>query len=130
MSEEVCDSSENVIRAIHKNSFDQNILNSGAFETDTPLSVSRLSILPLENISEITKRDLGDKYVALAELNVGGIIDAGKELKVELKVVPNPVNTPGKENPSHAEVIGRITGGISKRLKKNVLIFMILIVTS
>ena len=118
MSEDCCDHSEDIIRAIHTNFWNENILSTGVYKSDQPISVNRLKILNLEQIAGIIKRDLGNDYVCMAKINVGDVVNSGAELNSKLSVIPKSVNEVGKENPAHAEIIGKITDGIAKRLRK------------
>lgn len=119
-----CPPTEDIVRAITTADWDakRGRLQSSFFE-GTGVSVSRLAVLPLTTLVEIFRRDLHKPphiLRATAEINIGVLQQVGRNFvnPTELSVEEVPL----ENNPAHAEVVERITRGLSKALNRVVII--------
>lgn len=119
MNHSECLREENIVRAITSADWDakNNRYSSDLFKGERK-SVSRLSILALEELFRIFHRQLDklpDKIVVKAgEINVGHLQNIGRNHSspVVLTVVPDPI----PDNPAHAEIPQKISRGLALKI--------------
>ncbi len=92
-------------------------MSSSLFKGEN-ISVSRLAVLPLDQLFEIFNRELVKpperSVVGAGEINVGRLQQIGREFTHPLELTVEHDPQPG--NPAHAEIPQRISKGLSKRI--------------
>lgn len=110
---------EAIVRAICSDKFDGERVSPSAFVGDN-VSVSRLAILPIEDLWQILAEEAASPperiLMRLGKTTVGDVITVGveSEPRCELNVHADPTET----NPAHAEIRPKLTRGQANRLLK------------
>lgn len=114
MSRPLCSDQENILRAINLAQWDPNHNrgNSSLFR-GANISVSRLAILPLDEILQIFKTELICPVLFAGEINVGALKDIGKSNSTKITVEEDPI----PNNLAHAEIPENLT---SKKLARDI----------
>ena len=114
-----CSREEDIVRAICDSHFDKKNNRFSSYLFRGPdISVSRLLILPLDNIFKIFHRDLDkpprSKVICAGEINVGKLQDIGKGhnepkiITVEIDALP--------DNPAHAVIPQKLSPSLAKKI--------------
>jgi len=122
----LCPPEENVLRAIHSAHWDRNEdRKSSAIFKGPNISVSRLSVLQLEELFAIFHRKLDEspngRIVAAGEINVGSLQRIGRDYPprpIEITVEEDPEN----DNPAHAVIPQKVSQGLAKVIIANLAI--------
>lgn len=122
MTVEYCDDSENVLHAVLEADWDRGRMSLGLLEGKNK-SVSRLSVYSQDEIFAIFHRDLDlpsrSPVVAALEWNVKEITDVSRQFFKDTKQKKDPLKVRIDiqcTNAAHAEIDGKVTGGLSKQL--------------
>lgn len=115
----ILEGGEAIVRAICSDKFDGERVSPSAFVGDN-VSVSRLAILPIEDLWQILAEEAASPpertLMRLGKTTVGDVVTVGAESDpfCELKVHADPTDT----NPAHAEIRPKLTRGQANRLLK------------
>lgn len=114
MPRPLCSDQENILRAINLAHWDPNHNrgNSSLFRGSN-LSVSRLAILPQDEILQIFKSELVCPVLFAGEINVGALKGIGRSHSTIITVEEDPLPT----NLAHAEIPENLT---SKKLARDI----------
>ena len=119
MNRPECPREEDIVRALCDSHFDKRNNRFSSYIFSGPnTSVSRLLILPLNELFKIFHRDLDkppkSKVIASGEINVGKLQDIGKNHNepqaVTVEIDPRP------ENKSHAVILQKLSRSLALKI--------------
>jgi len=113
MSRNLCDPTEDILRAVCEAHWDGKRISADLFEGRN-ISVSRLALKDFQSTCDIFKDTIKSPVVLTAEIKIEELQEIGrsnatpKELTVE--------EAPSRNNPAHAEIPQQISIGLSRRI--------------